>query len=94
MGRFFLKPTGPGDRSQDVVVVQDVLGLLGYELSGDAPGVFGVATQAALTAFQIDGGLSPTGEVDEETLEVIHEVLDSLDDDDDGGGGGARFELG
>lgn len=56
-----------GDRGDDVRRLQEVLAGLGYDL-GDADGIFGPRTAAAVREFQADLGIGVDGLVGPETL--------------------------
>jgi hypothetical protein len=55
---------------QVIVNVQNALKALGY-YAGDVNGSLGVNTRNALTAYQQDNGLDPTGAVDEPTVRAL-----------------------
>jgi hypothetical protein len=55
---------------QVIVNVQNALNALGY-YTGDVNGSLGVNTRNALTAYQQDNGLDPTGVVDEATVRAL-----------------------
>jgi len=55
---------------QVIINVQGVLKQLGY-YAGDLNGSLGVDTRRALTAYQQDYGLDPTGAVDEATVRAL-----------------------
>ncbi|MBP2645783.1 MAG: ErfK/YbiS/YcfS/YnhG family protein [Firmicutes bacterium] len=54
----------------DVVVMQLKLKELGY-LTGRADGIFGISTEVAVKAYQMDRGLAVTGEVDGQMVEQL-----------------------
>lgn len=58
-----------GRKGEKVREMQQALRDHGYDLAVD--GVFGKRTKAALTAFQVQAGLLPTGSADSETLAVL-----------------------
>jgi peptidoglycan hydrolase-like protein with peptidoglycan-binding domain len=60
---------GSGGPDQTTVQLQERLRQLGYQVPQD--GKFGVATEAAVKAFQRDYGLSTSGGVDAATLELL-----------------------
>lgn len=62
-------PTFPrrGERSADVATLQSALIAAGVTVRGGADGIFGAATEHAITTFQSTTGLSPTGRVDVRT---------------------------
>ena len=61
-----------GNIGDDVRDMQRALRDLGY-YTGEADGVFGDGTRAAVTAFQTANGLAPTGEADRAMLLLLHE---------------------
>jgi N-acetyl-anhydromuramyl-L-alanine amidase AmpD len=58
-----------GDMGPEVVEVQKLLSLLGYDLIID--GQYGPRTKRSVTAFQKRAGLENTGEVDDDTLNAL-----------------------
>ena len=66
-----------GDEGADVKTVQEYLITLGYDLGKwGADGEFGDCTEMAVAAFQRDGGMEGTGEVDTATLKAIEAALE------------------
>ena len=68
-------PAGPlksGSTGEDVRAMQRALRDLGY-YQGQADGVFGEGTRAAVTAFQTANGLAASGEADRAMLLLLHE---------------------
>jgi peptidoglycan hydrolase-like protein with peptidoglycan-binding domain len=63
-----------GARGDAARAVQAALIATGF-LSGRADGIFGRGTQGAVAAFQKARGLSPSGEVDAETLAALDQAL-------------------
>ena len=61
-----------GSRGEEVKEIQIRLIEMGY-LEGDADGLFGPVTEAAVIAFQGDNNLEPTGIVNEDTYNAIME---------------------
>ena len=59
-----------GDYDEDLIPVQERLIELGY-LDGDADGSFGSQTEEAVTGFQGQNNLEKTGEIDEETYDML-----------------------
>ncbi len=59
-------PTVPrrGDRSDDVAVIQRALTTAGVTVRGGADGVFGSATEGAITTYQSQLGLTASGRLD------------------------------
>lgn len=73
-----------GMEGEDVKILQMNLIALGYDLgSYGADGDYGPATQSAVTAFQENVRLNPTGIADEETLARIDAALESIGDTDE-----------
>lgn len=74
-----VKPPALGDRElsrgstgEDVKEMQGLLAALGYNLGNNGiDGDFGPKTQAAVTAFQNDRGLNPTGVFDAATFKAL-----------------------
>jgi hypothetical protein len=64
----------PGDQGVQVRRLQRVLARLGYSV-GAADGVYGPATQAALTRFQKDNGLTADGVLGPRTLRALKQTL-------------------
>ncbi|MFC1706618.1 peptidoglycan-binding protein [Planctomycetota bacterium] len=64
-----------GARGEGVRLTQQALTDLGYNVSGGADGVFGRGTQAAITQFQKDAGLSESGNLDQQTLLAIDQRI-------------------
>ena len=56
---------------QVVANVQTALQELGYYQDGEVDGLLGPITRSALTQFQTENGLAPTGSVDQPTLESL-----------------------
>ncbi len=65
-----------GDQGDNVVEIQRVLIEEGY-LEGEADGLFGNGTEAAVSAYQSANGLEPTGIVDEDTYKTLLSNRDS-----------------
>lgn len=65
-----------GSEGEDVVPVQEALARLGYEV-GEADGIYGESTQAAVVAFQEAQGLTADGIVGAETLAALQAALDA-----------------
>ncbi len=63
-----------GSRGDDVREVQEMLISLGY-LGGEADGIFGPKTEAAVQAFQKDAGLDAAGVVDEKTCRALQKRI-------------------
>ena len=64
----------PASNQPDQVImsVQQALISKGYTLERDAPnGILGPRTKQALSAFQKENGIEPTGEPDPETLSIL-----------------------
>lgn len=61
---------GNGSFHDNVYKIQTELATLGY-FDDEATGYFGDVTESAVVMFQFENGLDTTGEVDEETFEVI-----------------------
>lgn len=55
----------------DIKVLQKRLNELGFN-AGVADGLWGMKTKSALQAFQVEQGLTPTGELDDETLATLY----------------------
>lgn len=64
---------GQGDRGRDIKALQEKLKRQGY-LKGAADGVYGRNTKKAVEAMQREIGLSPTGQVDRRTLDVLNRL--------------------
>ena len=64
----------PGDSGQEVTALQNALRTLGY-LTGTADGVYGPATQAAVTAFQTASNLTTDGVLGPATLAALTSAL-------------------
>lgn len=60
-----------GDRGPDVVRVQQALLDRGIPVPGGADGVYGLATSGAVRAFQLNRGLTQTGNVDQATWDAL-----------------------
>lgn len=61
-----------GDRGRRVVVVQEMLLQLGYDLKHyGADGAYGPVTEAAVTQFQQEHGLETSGQADMNTMKVM-----------------------
>ena len=63
-----------GSRSEDVSILQKILGELGYDC-GAIDGVFGPRTERELMAFQKDQGKEPTGVYNSETKALIENIF-------------------
>ena len=59
-----------GSRGDRVTQLQNTLKQRGYTV-GDVDGIFGAMTRDAVTAFQRDANLSPTGIADDKTLQTL-----------------------
>lgn len=70
------------DTGDQVQILQSALIESGY-LEAPADGIFGDYTLAALTLFQEEYGLNPTGIADQETLNVISIIQDCVQTDPD-----------
>lgn len=62
---------GQGDQGKDIEALQEKLKKQGY-LKGGVDGVYGNDTKQAVQAMQREIGLSPTGQVDQHTLNVLN----------------------
>ncbi|MDR3050664.1 MAG: L,D-transpeptidase family protein [Oscillospiraceae bacterium] len=65
-----LRQLSPGDRNAHVVAVQRKLRAMGY-YTGNADGVYGPGTSAALRDFQADHGLPAVDHVDQRTYDAL-----------------------
>jgi hypothetical protein len=65
-----------GSEGDDVVTVQQALAQLGYEV-GEADGIYGPTTEAAVIAFQGAQGLTADGIVGAETLAALQTALNA-----------------
>lgn len=63
-------PSSLGDKGIHVWHLQSQLHALGY-LDAQADGVFGMQTELALYTYQLEKGLLPSGEADEETISLL-----------------------
>ncbi len=74
-----------GDYHDDIYDIQTELSNLGY-FNDDATGYYGEMTQSAVTTFQTENGITPTGVVDEETFTVLFSsrALENPNSDDGG----------
>ena len=70
--RYPAEPLKSGSTGEDVRAMQRALRDLGY-YQGQADGVFGEGTRAAVTAFQTANGLAASGEADRAMLLLLHE---------------------
>ena len=61
----------PGDSGAQVRLLQRTLLTMGY-FSGECSGVYGELTQQAVTVFQANNGLEPTGEADVLTCSALY----------------------
>ena len=61
----------PGDSGAQVRLLQRTLLAMGY-FSGECSGVYGELTQQAVTVFQANNGLEPTGEADAATCNALY----------------------
>ena len=68
------RPILMGSRGQDVSELQMFLNEKGYR-EGHLDGVFGPLTSASLMRFQAENGLPADGLADEETIELIKEMI-------------------
>lgn len=64
------RPLGKGDHGGDVVVLQRVLGMIGYN-PGPADGIFGRGTKRAVKQFQRRRGLTVDGRVGPVTTHTL-----------------------
>ena len=69
-----LVPVAPGDEGEDVRRLQEALATLGFD-PGEADGVYGDATVAAVAAFQASVGLAEDGIAGPETTAALNEAL-------------------
>ena len=69
-----------GDRGEPVLDVQSRLSALGYQVTGDEPGVFGETTKAAVGDFQQARGLPVDGIVGPETWRALVDASYRLGD--------------
>lgn len=63
-----------GSRGPNVKLIQSLLKNIGYD-PGPVDGIFGNATQRAVTEFQKDNNLIPDGIIGPKTLEVLNKLL-------------------
>ena len=63
-----------GSAAGQVEAVQTVLSALGYD-AGPADGIMGAGTKNALTMYQKDAGLMPTGTITRETVSSLNEAV-------------------
>ena len=68
---------GQGTRGDDVTMLQQVLADLGY-LDGDIDGAYGGGTAEAVSKFQEEHGLEPTGEADIYTMMLVKAISDGI----------------
>jgi len=73
LGDRLLYLARPMQRGDDVQKLQDRLNRLGFD-AGDADGIFGPDTQAAVIDFQLNAGLKADGTAGPETLEALHRL--------------------
>lgn len=71
---FHPGPLAAGDYGVEVEMLQEMLEQLGYEV--DSSGYFDDQTAGALSDFQLDLGLEPSGEFDDFTWVELREALD------------------
>ena len=71
-----LVPLAPEDEGEDVRRLQEALATLGFS-AGEADGVYGDATIAAVAAFQRSIGLAEDGIAGEETIAALNAALAS-----------------
>lgn len=64
-----------GDRGPAVKKLQIALNMLGFE-AGKPDGVYGRKTARAVSAFQVEAGVTATGRADPETLKAIEQALE------------------
>lgn len=62
--------TASVDMKKAVMTIQLILNKNGYD-AGSADGVMGGRTKSAIMAFQKDNGLAPTGEVNDELVQIL-----------------------
>ncbi len=71
-----LRPAKRGDRGQQVRLLQAMLQLLGYDVgTGGADGIFGIETERALRAYQLNKKVDPSGKVDLRTRNLLYRDL-------------------
>ena len=73
LGDRLLYLTRPYLRGDDVAALQDTLGVLGFD-TGRVDGIFGPLTEHALSDFQRNCGLHPTGELTSATLAEVRRL--------------------
>ncbi|MEO1391778.1 MAG: peptidoglycan-binding protein [Cyanobacteria bacterium J06634_5] len=73
---------GMGSQGKAVTALQKRLASINY-YNGPIDGVYGLATQRAVVAFQSDEGFSPTGSMTEETWQRIQELSEEEPEDTD-----------
>jgi peptidoglycan hydrolase-like protein with peptidoglycan-binding domain len=71
-----LVPVAPDDEGDDVRALQEALAAAGFS-AGEADGVYGDATVAAVAAFQRSVGLAEDGVAGAETIAALTEALGS-----------------
>jgi hypothetical protein len=69
-----LVPVAPEDEGEDVRRLQEALAALGFSV-GEADGVYGAATVAAVAAFQRSAGLGEDGIAGAETIAALNAAL-------------------
>ena len=82
MSTFAMELMKRGTRGEDVREVQEMLIAQGY-LEGDADGIFGPKTEAAVLAFQQEKGLDATGIVGEGTWQALENSGEGPEADSD-----------
>ena len=63
-----------GNSGEQVRAVQTVLGALGYE-AGPADGIMGAGTREAISAYQRDAGLQPTGSITRDLVSSLNAAV-------------------
>lgn len=74
LGDRLLYLSRPLLRGDDVVALQQSLALLGFD-PGRVDGIFGALTEVAVTEFQRNYGLDPTGIVNRDTLTALRRLV-------------------
>ena len=67
-------PVSPEDEGEEVRALQEALATAGFS-AGEADGVYGDATVAAVAAFQRSAGLAEDGVAGAETIAALNEAL-------------------
>jgi len=79
---FHPGPLEQEDYGTDVEMLQEMLAQLGYEV--ESSGYFDDRTARALSDFQVDAGIAPSGEFDDSTWVELREALDIASREQDG----------